>query len=149
MEELIPHNNWINYNPKTKAPIGSIYKNTTSYEQALKTDPFNVGFVLTTTDPFTCIDLDHCFQGNHLLIWAMLVVDKLNSYTEISPSGEGLHVWIIAKLPGGKGGLRKPPLEIYSAKRFITVTGNTYLDLPINPRQNELEELLNSQTLKK
>lgn len=49
-------------------------------------------------------------------------VDMLNSYAEISPSGNGIHIILKGELP--PTGRRKGNVEIYTAGRFFTVTGN-------------------------
>jgi primase-polymerase (primpol)-like protein len=48
-------------------------------------------------------------------------IDKLNSYTEISPSGTGVHIYTKAKLPST--GRRKNNIEFYNSGRYFTVTG--------------------------
>lgn len=48
-------------------------------------------------------------------------VDILNSYAEISPSGNGIHIIIKGTLP--PEGRRKGNVEIYTSGRFFTVTG--------------------------
>jgi putative DNA primase/helicase len=54
-----------------------------------------IGFVLTNDDGFAGVDLDHCCNPETRAIesWAMRIVQALNSYTEISPSGTGLRIW--------------------------------------------------------
>jgi primase-polymerase (primpol)-like protein len=56
-----------------------------------------VGFVFSSDDPYVGIDLDGCRnpQTGYIEPWALEIVRRLNSYTEISRSGTGLH--IIAK----------------------------------------------------
>jgi putative DNA primase/helicase len=58
-------------------------------------------FAVTEDDPFTGIDLDHagCEATGHVEPWARAIVDRLNSYTEWTPSGEGLRVWVRGVLP--------------------------------------------------
>jgi putative DNA primase/helicase len=56
------------------------------------------------------------------------LVRNFNSYTEISPSGKGLHIIIKGKLPAK--GRRKDGIEIYDKARFFTVTGNRMADSP-------------------
>lgn len=82
-----------------------------------------IGFVLTEADPFVGIDLDDCIdeEGN-IAPWADAIVKRLNSYTEITPSGRGLRIFVKGKLP--PGGRRKGSIEMYDSKRFLTVTGD-------------------------
>ena len=82
-----------------------------------------VGFIFTPEDPFVGIDLDHCIEHDgQLAVWATKIVEHFNSYTEISPSGTGLHILIKGKLP--KGGRRKGGIEMYDSGRYFTMTGN-------------------------
>jgi putative DNA primase/helicase len=84
-----------------------------------------VFFVLTKDDPFTVIDLDHCIVDSVIADWANDEVKKYNSYTEISPSMTGIHIWIRAKLPVGIKH-RNGDFEIYDHSRFMSVTGWAY-----------------------
>lgn len=81
-----------------------------------------IGFVLNADDPFCGVDLDHCIDNGKLTAWAQHVVTTLNSYTEITPSGTGLRIFVRAKLPGGSG-RKNGQIEIYDRARFLTITG--------------------------
>lgn len=94
-----------------------------------------IGFVVTRDDRFTGIDLDKCRDPESGVIepWAAEIVDAFDSYTEASPSGTGLRVWIAASLAGllpteadgtQKDGRRTGSIEVYHARRFFTVTGH-------------------------
>jgi hypothetical protein len=65
-------------------------------------------------------------------------VSRFDSYTEISPSGVGAHIWLRGKVPAGR---RRNKLEIYSDQRYMTVTGNVWLDKPIAERAEQLAHL--------
>jgi primase-polymerase (primpol)-like protein len=82
-----------------------------------------IGFVFTATDPYCGIDLDGCRdpQTGQLADWAWEIVQRLDSYTEASPSGTGVHVICKAKFPGGGG--KRGQVEMYEAGRFFTMTG--------------------------
>ncbi len=84
-----------------------------------------IGFVLTADDPFCGVDLDHCLKDGKLSEWAQHVVTTLNSYTEITPSGEGLRIFVRAKLPGASG-RKNERIELYSNARFLTITGQVF-----------------------
>jgi len=103
-----------------------------------------VGFQFSTNDPFTGIDLDKCrnLESAEIEPWALEIVGHLNSYTEVSPSGTGLHIWIKGDLPPG-GRRRKGKIEMYNSGRYFTVTGHHLEDTPttIEDRQAELEAL--------
>lgn len=100
-----------------------------------------VGYVLSPDDPYVGIDLDSCRDPHsaRLEAWAKAIVKRLNSYTEISPSGTGLRIFVRGDLP--PHGRRKGQIEIYSQARFLTITGDHYLAAP-NTIQDRADELL-------
>jgi primase-polymerase (primpol)-like protein len=103
-----------------------------------------VGFVFTTADPYTGIDLDHCRTNEgDLEPWAAAIVERLHSFTEWSPSGEGLHILVKASLPECAG-RRTSGIEIYSSGRYFTITGNQLDRTPsaIENRQAEILDLV-------
>ncbi len=73
------------------------------------------------------IDLDHCIDpaNGAIATWAKEIVDELASFTEVSPSGTGLHIYVAGELPAGPrvkvldDGAR---IEFYDAGRYTTVT---------------------------
>ena len=74
------------------------------------------------------IDFDHVRNPTgEIAAWAAEIITALGSYAEISPSGTGVHVYVLGKLPG-KGLSRKfsdgSALEMYDKGRYGTVTGN-------------------------
>jgi putative DNA primase/helicase len=81
-----------------------------------------LGFVFTESDPFCGVDLDSCVdpETGEIASWASEIVGTLDSYTEFSPSGTGLHVLLRAELPSG--GNRRDLVEMYDRARFFTVT---------------------------
>jgi hypothetical protein len=73
------------------------------------------------TDINLCgIDLDNCFTEGKLQDHAQQLLSAANSYVERSPSGNGLHIIGIGEI----GTTAKAGLEIYSGKRYFTVTGD-------------------------
>ena len=80
-----------------------------------------VGFVFSSADPFTGIDLDDCVDaGGEIALWALEIVRYFDSYTELSATGTGLHIIVRGDVPNR----RKGDVEVYSSKRFFTVTGH-------------------------
>lgn len=86
------------------------------------------------------VDLDKCRdpQTGILETWAQEVVDRLRSYTEVSPSGRGLRIFVLAKLP--PQGRKRGHFECYETGRYVTVTGQRVEGTPatIEERQAEL-----------
>ena len=122
---------------QTKVPIipGSTqFASTTSPEtwttfsmarQAVTNTPVDgLGFVFTAGDPLVGIDLDDCRDpaAETPTAWAAEVLDTLDSYSEVSPSGTGYHVIVRGERPEGRN--RAGDLEVYDRSRFFTVTGD-------------------------
>ena len=82
-----------------------------------------IGYVFSPDDPYTGIDLDKCrdIDTGKLADWAKDIVARFATYTELSPTGSGLHLIVLGKLP--KNGRRKGLIEMYSEARFFTITG--------------------------
>lgn len=99
-----------------------------------------VGYVLSRDDPYVGVDLDGCRDpdSGQIKPWAKAIMKRLDSYTEISPSGTGLRIFVKGELP--PHGRRKGQIEIYSQARFLTITGDHIIGCPetIQDRQNEL-----------
>lgn len=89
-----------------------------------------IGFVFSKDDPYTGVDLDTCrdLKTGNIEPWALQIIQDLTTYTEISPSGTGLHVIAKATLPGG--GRKNEQLEVYSSQRFFTITGEHLGETP-------------------
>jgi len=64
------------------------------------------------------IDLDHVIAENGSLSdEAVGIVAMLDSYTEYSPSGKGLHIFVKGDIP--VDGRKKGFIEMYKAKRYF------------------------------
>lgn len=87
-----------------------------------------IGFVFTQDDPYCGIDLDNKANAcrdpetGELAPWAAAIVKRLDSYTEPSVSGTGLHIIMRGTLPEGAGS-RIASHEAYQHKRFFAFTG--------------------------
>jgi hypothetical protein len=100
-----------------------------------------VGFVFTPEDDLCGVDLDGCLDPltEEIEPWAWTIIEELDSYTEISPSGKGVHILVRAALPEGRN--RKGRFEAYDRGRYFTVTGRHLAGSPqrIENRQEELQ----------
>jgi hypothetical protein len=100
-----------------------------------------IGFVFTADDEFCGIDLDHSVHKGYALPWAFTIIREMQSYTEISPSGTGLHIIVQGKLPKGKRVAKGDGVEIecYDTARYLCFTGHVVGEFKtINARQAEL-----------
>src|SRR5215217_1172560 len=103
-----------------------------------------IGFVFTPEDDLCGVDLDKCLnpETGEIEGWAREIIEELDSYTEISPSGTGVHVLVRATLPEGRN--RKGRFEAYDRGRYFTVTGKHLPGSPqtIESRQEELRAVV-------
>lgn len=101
-----------------------------------------LGFVLTPEDPFSAADLDGCVdpETGEIEPWAQEIVEELDSYTEISPSGTGLHIFVRGELPPGRRGWGNGH-GLYDQGRFFTITGRQIGERGVEDRQGALEAL--------
>jgi len=86
-----------------------------------------IGFQFEGNDLYG-VDLDKVIDEHGALMpEAYNIVGSLNSYTEISPSGTGLHIFVLAPDADITRHRKKDFfLEIYSEGRYFTVTGDIY-----------------------
>jgi putative DNA primase/helicase len=100
-----------------------------------------IGFVVTETDDFVFIDLDKCRdpETKQTEQWALDMIEKFNSYTEISPSGKGYHIWVKGAIPPGKKKGNDGKLEIYKTGRYATFTGDHVTNTPRVIRECQIE----------
>jgi len=112
---------WTNFS----AAVSALKNNSKKYD--------GIGFCLSEGTPIG-IDLDHCrcpaFSGIEIIApWAKDIINKIDSYTEASPSGRGIHIFAYGdKLPAE--GRKKGDFEIYKSGRYLTITGNHILGTP-------------------
>jgi DNA-binding MarR family transcriptional regulator len=105
-----------------------------------------VGFVFSPKDPYTGVDFDDCLDesGTFVDAWAEGWVRRLSSYTEISPSGRGVKVFVRGAVPAAIKIKGERNVEVYSEARFFTVTGQLLPGVPtaIRNAQTDLAELM-------
>ena len=89
-----------------------------------------IGFVFTDNDPIVGVDLDDCRdpETGDVDDAALDIIARLDSYTEVSPSGTGYHVLIRGELPEGRN--RRGSVELYDTARFFTVTSDHVEETP-------------------
>ncbi|MES3516292.1 MAG: hypothetical protein PPP58_01375 [Natronomonas sp.] len=99
-------------------------------QRATRPEITGIGFVFTREDPYVGIDIDDCRDPETATLTddAVDIVTKLHSFTEISPSGTGLHVIARGELP--EGPRRHGAVEMYDEKRFFTMTGRRLFGTP-------------------
>lgn len=136
--ELVSRDRWVLWKPvrragrMTKMPVQVDGSPASSTDQSTWA-PFSQvrsakrkGYVLG--DGIGCIDLDHCLVDGVLTPAAAEFLAKVPpTYIEVSPSGDGLHVWGL--MSAGRGSVRRLnglSVERYSTGRYITITGKPF-----------------------
>ena len=116
-----------------------------SAQDLIAHNPHRYGFMLSDADPYTVIDLDapkgatpeaeEAFQA-----FAAGVIARFDSYTEVSNSGKGYHIFIEGTLSPIGERCRTGNVEMYERGRYIIVTGDKIKGTPAKPqaRQEEL-----------
>src|SRR5713226_8175227 len=106
--------------PETWAPFAAAKAAAEGYD--------GIGFVFREEGGIVGIDLDGCRDAvGEVESWAWEWVMKLQSYTEVTPSGRGLHVLVHGQVPQG---MKRGQVEMYDRGRYFTVTGERLENLP-------------------
>ena len=139
------------YNPNTRRHGKSNDRRTFAplNVAAARADGFD-GLGIGVFDETAAIDIDHCFQDGKLSTMAADIVEIMDTYTEISPSEEGLRILFLA--PGFQYDREKyyinnqdEGLEIYlpgMTRKYVTVTGNTLRKCDMIDRSDRLQTIL-------
>lgn len=116
--DKIPKNPFNGKNAKANDP-----KSWGTFEQAVKAcETFGFDYLgFEFAPPYFGVDLDHCIDNSD---FCDEFVETLQSYAELSRSGDGIHIICKGKLPDGAR--RKGGVEMYSEGRYFICTGNIY-----------------------
>lgn len=110
-----------------------------------------IGFVLSSSDPYTIVDLDdptldtkgqpdtdlagvELRKARHASIMEALS----GTYSEVSQSGRGMHIICRGSIPKG---VRRDKVEVYSSQRYMICTGQAYNSVPVTDQQEILDIL--------
>jgi hypothetical protein len=110
----------------------SSFEDAVDAYSALEVD--GIGVVLTQTAGISCIDLDRVIGNGALDIRAETIVERCNSWTEISPSGTGLHIFVRGSVTTA---IKGDQIEVYSTARYIAITGHRW---PGTPRELKYQQ---------
>lgn len=106
--------------------------------EALQTGQFfGIGYVLDDRDGVVGWDFDHCINPSNGAIEPNIetVLRRINTYTEITPSGEGLRAFCFGDIP--EAGRHTGNIETYKSLRYLTLTGRLYPGFPITIQNSE------------
>lgn len=108
-----------------------------------------IGFVFSADDPYCGVDLDDCVDPSGALTpEAQALIERFATYSEVSPSGTGVKLFLKGRKPEfAKASASKVlgcgKVEIFDQKRYFTVTGLHLEGTPIAVAdcQQQLDEL--------
>lgn len=128
---------WMNWKPVaregkvTKVPIGSstdpsTWKTFDALDQAL-----GKGIVFMPDRLLLGVDIDNCLDENQNINHERKTqieqfIKESDTYSEISPSGRGLHIFLSATAPVSLSANRHAPYEVYATGRYFTYTGRSF-----------------------
>lgn len=101
-----------------------------------RSKPIMTGLGFRLGDGWAGVDLDGCRDPDIGTIhpWAQEVINRLDSYTEVSPSGTGVKVFLVAEMPSQTRHRTKEvpikEIEMYDRGRYFTVTGHHLAGTP-------------------
>lgn len=136
-EELKKTRQWVMWNYETREGKPTKVPYQTNGKKAASDNPdtwTNFGDVLSCilkydgigivfANGLAGVDLDHHYSDGIPDEFAAPIVEKMNSYTEFSPSSEGVHILCFGTLPEGRRKDQDLGVEMYDRGRFFTVTG--------------------------
>lgn len=163
---LVDRNQWIcwrysgerkpPYDPETGQQRNPLNPDTWSdFETAIEAyhreDYDGIGFVLTADDPFAGLDFDKVRTPStgELDEEIESIIERLSSYSEVSPSETGIHTLIQGEIPSDYTNTES--IEVYDSERYFTVTGSHLEWTPdsIKERREELESICDQHLTKK
>jgi hypothetical protein len=116
------------------------YEEAVAYHERDDTHTHGVGYMLSESGVVVGLDLDGCRhpETGELEPWAEEIVERVDSYTEVSPSETGLRIFAVGILPGGGNKQQQErtldlpewveenknaEVEMYDDVRYMTYTG--------------------------
>ena len=114
------------------------------------------GFGIRICNGYSAIDIDHCITDGFLSDAAVDICTTMQSYSEKSPSGEGIRIIFKSSdfvFDKEKYYIKNPNngVEIYMdgvTNRFVTITGNTVYGYPVIENDEALQQILNKYMLR-
>jgi putative DNA primase/helicase len=105
-----------------------------------------IGFVLTKASGIVAIDMDKIKAHRHDPRFrdVFIKLGESGTYMEVSPSSGGVHAFAFGTLPFDGKNSREAGIEMYAAKRYLTVTGHTLegTGTTLKAIQNVLDEIV-------
>ena len=117
-----------------------------NYESAMKAleSGLFTGLGIMFANTLCGIDIDGCIENEMMIGPAQDIINTMDSYTEYSPSGTGIHILFYGSIKTGKNIYKKNHnngIEIYNAGRFFTFTGKALNDKKVEERTAQVEKV--------
>ena len=127
----VVHKDKIPHDPKTGKRASSTDPRTWATKEraelSLKGGHWDgIGIVFTSDNHVFGIDIDNGVSGGQIKPWAQEIIDSIDSYAEVSPSGNGIHILALGPQlhSGHKVNYADGHVEVYSSGRYFTFTGD-------------------------
>lgn len=105
-----------------------------------------LGYVMGAGSGKIGVDFDYCRDPDTGVVSepAATLIRDLGTYAEVSPSGTGVKLWFNGDMPPGEWRNKNDDigLEVYTNKRYFTVTGHIINDLPVAEAGPQLTRLM-------
>jgi len=146
------------YNPKTNFRASSTAINTfADLETAINNNAKYDGIGVGVFGDIVAIDIDGCIVDSAIDERGQEIIDLAKSWTEVSPSGEGIRIFGLApKFQYDKGKYyinnQKTDVEMYIAGntgKYVTVTGNRYNDYEFRDISDAINDIAEKYLLRK
>ena len=118
---------------KAKSTDPSTWRSFDAAREAAEAWGDGVGFVFSEDGPYAGVDLDNVRdpQTGAVEPWAQELIEKFDSYTELSQSGTGFHILVRGRLHVDTGTRKRSPfgdgeIEIYDRARYFATTGDMF-----------------------
>lgn len=144
---------WVSVRNGSKLPFNSVFNvpasvsapNTWTTFKSAENSVINggydgVGFVFANNG-IVGIDIDDGFENGRITTLALDIILTCGSYTEISRSGRGVHIFVKGRLPF-KGRNNFKGVEVYQDKRYFICTGKRIFYDEIIENQDAIEYVL-------
>lgn len=100
-----------------------------------------IGFVCSDDDDYVALDVDDCrdIVTGELTPDATKIVRFVGGYSEVSPSGTGVRIFVRGRKPEGR--CKTGNYEIFEKQKYLTVTGSHLPGTPLTVanRQDEID----------
>ena len=135
------------FNPTTRRAASSSDPSTwvtfSAANSAVEKGLFDgLGYVFSQEDGYVAIDIDDGFDADGFVTpKAADIINRCESYTELSRSGRGFHIILRGTLPF-TGRNNRDGVEIYTSARYFIMTGKRLLFDDIRADQNAINSVL-------